>query len=145
MPRRAVARPEPDGTSLVTLVRNYKALTDNVELLEERRRSIRDQLSSIVEQDGEVDEKGHIVLALPSKVEGIARLVRQRRVKRTLDEHVAERILTKAHLVERCYKNVPVLDEDAVMQALFEGDLTEEDVDRMFPTKVTWAFVPLKD
>jgi len=145
MARRTIARPEWDSRTLESLVKDYKALSDTLEMVEGRRRTVRDQLSSIVEQEGEVDEKGHLVLDLPDSIEGISRLVRQRRVKRTLDEHVAERILTQANLTDKCYKSVPILDEDAVMQALFEGFLTEDDIDKMFPTKVTWAFIPLKD
>lgn len=141
---RKIARPL-GGTEIESLVRDYKSLTDTLDMVEERRKTVRDKLSVIVEQDGEVDEKGHIVLSLPEKIEGIARLVRQRRVKRTLDEDAAERIITKAKLNDRCYRTVPMLDEDAVMQALFEGMLTEEDIDIMFPTRISWAFVPVKD
>jgi hypothetical protein len=39
---------------------------------------------------------------------------------------------------------MPVLDEDADMACLYEGLLSEEDVDTMFPKKITWAFVPSK-
>jgi hypothetical protein len=38
----------------------------------------------------------------------------------------------------------PVLNEDQVMACLYEGLLTEEDVDSMFPKKIIWAFIPSK-
>ena len=36
---------------------------------------------------------------------------------------------------------VPVLDEDAIMSAFYEGYLTEEDIDAMFPSKTSYAFI----
>jgi len=137
-------QPHVPGTALARLVRDYKALTTNLDMLEKRRKEVRDRLSTIVVESGEEDEKGHIVLALPEKIDGISSLMRQRRVKRTLDEHVAERVISQAHLIDRCYRMVPVLDEDVVMQARFEGLLTDADIDSMFPTTVTWAFVTVK-
>lgn len=36
---------------------------------------------------------------------------------------------------------VPQIDEAAIMAAFYEGYLTEEDIDTMFPSKVTYAFI----
>jgi len=36
---------------------------------------------------------------------------------------------------------VPMLDEDAIMSAFYSGYLTEEDIDAMFPAKVSYAFL----
>lgn len=143
--RKVIAAPQLDTVDLTVMLREYTALKQQKDLIEERLKQRRDQLSSIVEQDGETDDKGHLILNLPEPVDGFRRLVRQRRVKRQLDEHVAERILEGKDLSGRCYRLVSVLDEDAVMQCLFEGLLTETDIDRMFPTTITWAFLPTKD
>jgi hypothetical protein len=37
-----------------------------------------------------------------------------------------------------------MIEEDAVMGALYLGELTEEEVDQIFPKTITWAFVPKK-
>jgi hypothetical protein len=42
---------------------------------------------------------------------------------------------------ETCTKTITVLDQDAVMAAYYEGKLTDEDIDTMFPEKITWAIV----
>jgi hypothetical protein len=34
-----------------------------------------------------------------------------------------------------------VLDESAIMSAFYEGYLTEEDIDTMFPAKESFAFI----
>jgi hypothetical protein len=37
-----------------------------------------------------------------------------------------------------------VINEDALMAAYYEGKLTEEQLDEMFPTTVIWALTTLK-
>ena len=69
---------------------------------------------------------------------------RERRVSRSVDEESAERILREEGLYERCYDTVPVLNQDEVMACLIEDLLTDEQVEEMFPSKVSWAFVPKK-
>ena len=34
---------------------------------------------------------------------------------------------------------VRVIDEDALMAAHYDGDITEEEIDEMFPVTVVWA------
>lgn len=144
MQRKTIAHVDLNVVDVEGLLAQYKALDESEKQLAERKKQVRDTLSSYIEEVGEEDDKGHLVYDLGGSVAGYKQLVRQRRVKRQLDEHVAERILGQKELTERCYRLVPVLDEDAVMQALFEGLLTEGDIDVMFPTTITWAFVPLK-
>lgn len=136
-----IERTEPDVAALLA---QYKTLDEGEKQLAERKKQVRDELSSYIEELGEEDDKGHLVYDLGGSVQGYKQLVRQRRVKRVLDEHVAERLLEQKELTGRCYQLVPVLNEDAVMQCLFEGLLAEADIDAMFPTTITWAFVPLK-
>ena len=54
---------------------------------------------------------------------------------------VAEDILTKKGIKEACIKMMPILDESAIMAAFYEGHLTEQDIDTMFPSKVSYAFI----
>ena len=69
---------------------------------------------------------------------------RQRRVSQSLDMDTAILTLTKRGLADRCIRSVPTVDEDEIMSCLYEGKLTEEEVDAMFPKKITWAFIPSK-
>jgi hypothetical protein len=34
-----------------------------------------------------------------------------------------------------------MIDESAIMSAFYEGYITEEDIDAMFPAKVSYAFL----
>lgn len=141
-----VRRPveEFDPASVLPTVREYSGVRAQGELIKAREQELKRRLSSIVEDHGEEDEKGHLWLTLPESAGGYVSLQRQRRVSTSLDEEKTERILAGAGLTERCYRMEPVLDQDEVMAALYEGLLTEAQVDEMFPQRITYAFVPVK-
>ena len=54
---------------------------------------------------------------------------------------VAEKILAEKGLTERCVKLVPTLDEAEIMASFYRDELTEADIDAMFPSKVSYAFI----
>jgi hypothetical protein len=54
---------------------------------------------------------------------------------------IAEKIIQEKGLTERCVKMVPTLDEAEIMASFYRGELTEEDIDAMFPAKVIYAFI----
>lgn len=133
-----------EENSLISKVRKYVHLKRQVDDLVKEQTVIKTELSEVVDTYGEFDAKGHKIFELPEEVDGYVSLQRQRRVSQRLDEDEAKRILTDKNLTSRCYKLTPVLDEDAVMSCLYEGLLTEDDIDTMFPKTETWAFIPLK-
>jgi hypothetical protein len=133
-----------DPSSILYLVREYAGVRSQSELIRARETELKKRLATIVEEYGEEDEKGHLWLVLPEATGGWQSLKRERRVRTGLDEDKAERILAAAGLTERCYKMEPVLDQDEIMAALYEGLLTEQQVDEMYPQTVSFAFVPVK-
>jgi len=120
---------------------NIKTLADDTTA---RANQIKAELNQAVEALGQVDDRGHVWLELSEEIGGYYSLQRQKRISKSLDEQVAEKILAERQLTDLCYKTIQVLDEDAIMAMLYEGRLTDEDIDVMFPSKVTWAFVPSK-
>lgn len=126
-----------DFKAFITLKREIEALT-------KAQNEIKARLNDIVERYGDVDDKGHVWLNLEAPVDGYVAMQRQRRVSQKLDELAAERILTEAKLYDRCYIMQPVLQEDEVMACLYEGLISEDQIDEMFPKTITWAFVPSK-
>jgi hypothetical protein len=54
---------------------------------------------------------------------------------------IAEKIIQEKGLTERCIKMVPTLDEAEIMASFYRGELTEDDIDAMFPSKVSYAFI----
>lgn len=133
-----------DPASILSLVREYSGTRSQGELIRARETELKKRLSTIVEEHGEEDEKGHLWLELPEATGGYQSLKRERRVHTGLDEDKAERILAAAGLTERCYRMEPVLDQDEIMAALYEGLLTEAQIDEMYPQKISYAFVPVK-
>lgn len=133
---------EPDMNEyLAAKVRHYRFIKDTMKSLTQDANKLRDELAQVVERYGESDGDGHVWVDLGDEVEGVSALKRERRVTTRLDEDEAERRLAAAGLTQRCIKMVPVVDQDEVMAALYEGLLTEDDIDAMFPKTVSWAFV----
>lgn len=122
-------------------IRQYVALKGQSELLTTRQNEIKKRLTEAVDNLGSTDDRGHIVLDVDDETSGVKKVFKQRRVSKTLDMDVAEDILTKKGIKDACIKMVPVLDESAIMAAFYEGHLTEQDIDSMFPSKVSYAFI----
>lgn len=139
-PSRSVAT--EDG--VLGKVRNFVFLKNKIDDATKELTKVKSYLSDLVDTDGEPDDKGHLWYQLPEEVDGYVSLKRERRVSQSLDLEEAERILKEKGLDSRCFVTMPVLNEDEVMACLYEGLLTEEDVDTMFPKKITWAFIPSK-
>jgi hypothetical protein len=110
-----------------------------MEILETRQKELRESIFTAIDNTGYEDDKGNVVLELPSEIEGIVRVEKQRRVSRKVDELAAEEIIAEHKLEDELYTTVRIIDQDAIMSALYEGKLSEDEVDRMYPPVVTWA------
>lgn len=133
-----------EGNPIVSKVRKYVSLRSRIEDLTKEQTVLKTELSNLVDTEGIPDEKGHLWYNLPEEVDGFKSLQRQRKVSQRLDEDTARAVLNQKSLTDRCYKLVPVLNEAEVMACLYEGLLTEEEVDSMFPKSVSYAFIPSK-
>lgn len=142
-----VAKPSRDISPVDPLIQKFRdfiSFKTKIDSLTKEQNKLKEELSEYVIENGQEDDRGHIRVELPEEVEGYTSIQRQRRVSMGLDMDAAILILTKKGLGERCIKSVPTIAEDEVMAALYEGKLTEEDIDAMFPKKITWAFLPTK-
>lgn len=128
-----------DPDDLNAQVREYLMVKQSLDVLEKRQGELREKLFEKIESDGEPDDKGNVFYELDAEVDGVVRLEKQRRVSRKLDEEVAEQIITENNLADELYKTIRVVDEDAVMAAHYEGKLTEDEIEKMFPAKIVWA------
>ena len=130
-----------DKDLIKSIVRQFVGLKDQVDIITKRQTDVKKQLLAIVEADGVEDDRGHISFSIDDDETGVKAITKQRRVSKSLDIDAAETILTKKGIKDTCIKMMPLLDEDAIMAAFYEGLLTEEDIDTMFPAKVTYAFI----
>lgn len=130
---------------LESQVREYAKLKASIEFMESRQKELREKLFAAFEAEGFEDDKGNLQLPLENSVEGIVRLEKQRRVSRKLNEPKADEILTELGIKDDIFVLKPVLEEDALMAAFYEGKITEEQLDDMYPSTVTWALRTLKN
>ncbi len=130
--------------SILSKVQHFINLKRRIEDLTKEQSVVKSFLSDLVDAEGEPDDKGHLWYPLEQEVEGYRSLQRQRKISQTLNSDEAFRILQEKNLHGRCYTIQPVLNEDEVMACLYEGLLTEAEVDMMFTKKIVWAFIPSK-
>jgi len=129
---------------MLDLVRQNATLKDRIDSTVAIQNDVKEKLRNGLKELGEVDDRGHVVVEINDDVTGIKRVLNQRKVSKSLDMDIAENILKEKGLHERCVTMIPVLDEEAIMAAYYEGLVTEEDIDKMFPAKITWALVMSK-
>ena len=130
-----------DETSLIARTKKYAFLKSQLDYLEKEQKALRAELFEVLDGQGEIDDKGNVLLELPEEVDGFNSIIKQRRVTRKVNEVKAEEIITAHGLEEALYKTIRVVDEDALMAALYEEVLTEAEVDEMYPPHVVWALV----
>jgi hypothetical protein len=122
-----------------TKISEYVRLSVSIDSLELRKKELRDDMFAILDEDGLEDDKGNLLYAFSAPIEGVIRLEKQRRTSRKLDEDAATDIIEATGIADSVYKTVRVIDEDALMAQYYEGNITEEQIDQMFPTTVIWA------
>ena len=122
-------------------LRQFLALKAEAELITNRVNDLKKILIEEVEHYGEEGMNGHISLNIDDEIKGSLTLTKQRKVSNPLDIEVAEKLLEERGIKDECIKMVPVLDDAAIMAAHYTGKLSEQDIDAMFPAKVSWAFI----
>ena len=122
-------------------LRQYLSLKKEVEVLTKRQDELKSRLKSTVEASGETDDRGHVTLKVDDEITGEVTLTQQRRVSKTLDMDIAEALLKERGIYDKCVKMIPVLQEDAIMSCVYTDELSEADIDRMFPSKISYAFL----
>lgn len=130
-----------DADSFEVQAKEYAFVKKQLEHWEKQQKALKEKIFAHIDESGEVDDKGNILIELPQEIEGFVSVMKQRRVSRKINEARAEEIITEKGLEELLYKTIRVIDEDALMAALYSDELTEEEVDEMYPQNVVWALV----
>lgn len=133
-----------DPNSIEAQVREYVKVKQSIDVMDTRSKELREKLFSVLDSEGYEDSNGNLQFELPDAIEGIVRLEKQRRVTRKLNEPKAEEILTNLGIYDDVFVMTPTLDEDKLMAAFYEGKISEEELDEMFPSNVVWALRTLK-
>ena len=120
--------------------RQFLTLKGEMSALADRQSELKKRMTQDLDAI-EPNESGHRVVEFEDDTIGNIKITKQRRVSKTLDMDIADQILTSKGIKNTCVKMIPTLDEAAIMAAFYEGYLTEEDIDTMFPAKETFAFI----
>lgn len=145
MARVSEAEPRMTKDEFIAQAKEYAFAKKQVEYFEKKQKELKEKLFEHIEERGEQDDKGNIILELPEEIEGFVAVTKQRRVTRKIDEDVAFDIIDEKGLRDKLIKIVEVVDEDALMAALYNDELTEEEIDEMYPQTVVWALVMKKN
>jgi hypothetical protein len=143
---KAIGEPREfsDPENPTSQITEYIRLVASIDHMDERRKELREKIFTYLEEEGYEDEKGNLQLPLAAPIEGVLRIEKSGRRTRKLNEDKAEEIIESAGISDDVYKMVRVIDEDALMAAYYDGKITEEQIDEMFPTTVTWALRTVK-
>jgi hypothetical protein len=125
--------------SFESQVREYVRLKDSIKIMESRSKELHKVFMEKLDLDGQEDSDGNLQLPLSFDADGVVRLEKQRRASRHLDETIAEQLIEELGLGVEVYEFVRTIDEEKLMAAYYDGKITEEQLDSMFPVKVTWA------
>jgi hypothetical protein len=133
-----------DEDALAETTEQYLTVKGQAEDFAKRQRTLRDRLVDYIEQFGEEDADGHILLDLPAEIDGFGALKWEKRVSRALSEDDAEALLKRKRLLKECQTTITVLDESKIEALFFEGKITEAEWDEMFPAKEVRALKTVK-
>lgn len=131
----------PAVNDLEVQAKQYIFFKKQVEYFESELKSLREKIFEDIDAKGEVDGSGNLFVELSTEIDGVNMLQKQKRVSRKIDPQMADNLIVSKGLEQELYKTIQVIDEDALMAALYEGKLTEEEVDLMYPQKIVWALI----
>ena len=132
---------DTDDAKFISAVKKYSFLKNQIEFIEKEQKELRSNLFEELDTSGEVDDKGNVIIELPEDVDGNSVIMKQRRTSRKINEAKAEEIIEQKGLEDKLFKTIRVIDEDALMAALYSDELTEAEIEEMYPQTVTWALV----
>lgn len=128
-----------DPENFETQVAEYIRLKASMKLMDARTKELNKLITQKIDQTGYEDSEGNWIIDLENDIDGFSRLEKQRRASRKLDESIAETYIAAAGIEEEVYDMVKTLSEEKLMAAYYDGKITEQQLDEMFPVTVTWA------
>jgi hypothetical protein len=101
---------------------------------------VRDQIIRAFDEI-EPDHDGHRVIVFDEPIEGYGSVAYQRRVTVVPNTERALEILEEHNLLEECTVTIRSINEEALMNAVYDGRLAESLLTEMYPQKETFAVV----
>jgi len=128
-----------DTEAIRSQVRQYVGLQEQEKLLAERKKAIHTVLMQAIDSYGEEDAKGNITLEIGDDEVGVSSITKRKRTSTSIDVEAAVPYL-EAKGLDKCVKQVKMVEEDALMAAYYEGEITEEDMNVIVSKSTSYAF-----
>jgi hypothetical protein len=129
-------------------VDKWYALKRQVNLVTGKLEQGKNALKGLVQKYGIADPKtGSLFLDLEEPVgdSKIRRLKNQRSETTTVNDEEAEKILRRKGLWEEMTETITVVDQSRVFAAYYDNKITDDELARMFPKRVTFSFILLDE
>jgi hypothetical protein len=130
-----------DDNDFSAQAKQYSFVKQQLEYWETQQKELKTKLFEQLDANGEPDSSGNIVIELPEEIDGAVAVVKQRRVSRKINEERAFELIEEKGLREQLIITKEIVDEDALMAALYSDELTEEEIEEMYPQQIIWALV----
>ncbi len=129
-----------DSSDIDYEVTEYVHLRGQEKDIAARKSVLRENIMKHIVEKGEYDSDGNLFIELPKGLD--ASLIKnQRRSSRGVDNDAAMEILEALGVKDEAFVLVPELDTDYVWKLKFEGKLSDDDLDRIFPVKESFALI----
>lgn len=128
-----------DEENILLSVQQYEEAKNVEKSTKTRIAQLRERIVAYVSSAGTPDDAGHVWLDLPESVGAKDRIKYERRVSQHLDEPAAIKFLKRKKLLEECQTTIVVLDESKILAQYHEGNITEEELDKLYTKGETWA------
>jgi hypothetical protein len=152
MAARSVRRKPTTTEDLDALVADYLLNRSTRERSSYHEDTYKRRFLALLAETGELQEGGHRILRLNEpclfheykggkvKEREITGIRRVRRGSTTLNEERTMAFLVKKKLFDQCVTMQPVINEDAILAANFEGTISDEDLAKLYDESETFAF-----
>jgi len=130
-----------DDKDFSAQAKQYSFVKQQLEYWEKQQKELKAKLFEKLGAEGEPDSSGNIIIELDEDIDGAVAVVKQRRVTRKINELRAFELIEEKGLRDKLIITKEVVDEDALMASLYSDELTEEEIEEMYPQNVVWALV----
>jgi len=127
----------------------YKAEVEGLEYMglkqadkdnKKREEAIKNTFMPVIKELGEQEDENHLVVR-----SGSVKMSIETRERGAFNPDKAERVLKHRGVLEKAQTRITIIEEEKVEGLFADGDLTEDDIAKMYDTKMSEAFLVEKN
>jgi hypothetical protein len=134
--------PKTQQEAILTAAVEYERMNQQEKLVAaHRNKMLRPIVEGAANAHGIEDQNGSLHLVMKDSDGNTTEIIRQKKVKRELNNFAAERLLKKKKLYDACMMQVVTweLDEEKIIEAYESGKISAMELDSIMNEKITWA------